>query len=227
MNLDFRTKLFMTICISLLLVTHKFHLKFMYLSFVIGLIPFILLLIRYKTKKYFVISFLYITSVFLNHILTSNITTINFVPILIFGIFSRMLPGIMMGYYTLKTTKMVDLVKSLELMKMPYYIIIPISVMHRFFYSIKHDYKQILKAMKLQGLTFKKLYKEPIKMLEYRIVPLSMCALRSADDVSISAMSRGLVASNTRSSISDAKLKYYDYLIIILMAILLVMKWWI
>ncbi len=132
----------------------------------------------------------------------------------------------MMGYYTLKTTKMVDLVKSLKDMNMPDFVIIPLSVMFRFFFSISHDYKEIRKAMKLQNLGLKSFFTQPIRTLEYAVVPLAMCSVRAADDVSISAMSRGLKAGQTRSSISDAKLKYYDYLLMFLMVCLIVFHIW-
>ncbi len=225
MKLDFRTKLFMTISISLILVSNKFHLKYFYLTFFIGLVPFMLFNIKYRTKKYIIYTLIYVCSFFINSFLNGKLYSVNLIPIMLLLAFSNLFSGIMMGYYTLKTTKMVDLVRSLELMKMPYFIIIPFSVMHRFFYSIKNDYSNILKAMKLKGLTFRNLWKSPIKMLEYRVVPLAMIAMKSADDLTISAMSRGLIASSKRSSISNARLKWYDYLIIIIMSLLLILRW--
>ena len=45
----------------------------------------------------------------------------------------RMLPGLAMGEYSLLTTSMSDLVASLKKLKFPDILIIPISVMFRFF----------------------------------------------------------------------------------------------
>ena len=47
---------------------------------------------------------------------------------------------------------MSDLVASLKKMKFLDSLIIPLSVMIRFFYTLKEDYQQIKEAMYLQGL---------------------------------------------------------------------------
>ena len=47
---------------------------------------------------------------------------------------------------------MSDLVASLKKMKFLDSLIIPLSVMLRFFYTLKEDYQQIKEAMYLQGL---------------------------------------------------------------------------
>lgn len=50
------------------------------------------------------------------------------------------------------STSMSDLVESMRRMKLPHAIVIPISVIFRFFYSIKEDYKLINESMKMHGL---------------------------------------------------------------------------
>lgn len=47
---------------------------------------------------------------------------------------------------------MSDLVASLKKMRFLDSLIIPLSVMFRFFYTLKEDYQQIKEAMYLQGL---------------------------------------------------------------------------
>ncbi len=227
MKLDFRTKLFMTFTISTLLIAGSYRGQTIIVAFILGLIPFLLFLVDGKLKTAFIGGAIYILIFSISEFsMLGTLPTLNFIILIISGIFAKLYSGIMMGYYTLKTTKMVDLVKSLKDMKMPDFVIIPLSVMFRFFFSISHDYKEIRKAMKLQGLGLKSLFTQPVRTLEYAVVPLAMCSVRAADDVSISAMSRGLKLGQTRSSISDAELKYYDYLLMLLMVGFIVFHIW-
>ena len=48
-------------------------------------------------------------------------------------------------------------------------------------------------------------------MIEYRFVPLLMCSSRTADDMSISAMTRGIAVGQVRSSISRPRLSLLDF----------------
>ena len=43
-----------------------------------------------------------------------------------------------------------------------------------------------------------------------------MCSTKAADDVAISAMTRGMVLGKPRSSMSDARLRIQDYVLILL-----------
>ena len=120
-----------------------------------------------------------------------------------------------MGYYAIVTTKMSDLVYSLQKISLPNFLIIPVSVMFRFFYSIKEDYMKINEAMYMHGLTMKNFFKEPAKILEYKFVPLLMITSQTADNVAISAMTRGMRVDGERSSISNESLKLQDYVLMI------------
>lgn len=106
-------------------------------------------------------------------------------------------------------------------MKFPDVIVIPITVMARFFYTLQEDYAQIKDAMYLHGLTTSRLIKTPGKLLEYRLVPLLMCMTRTADDVAVSALTRGLEVGKERSHIVDNQLKPIDYFLFLLMFILI------
>ena len=132
------------------------------------------------------------------------------------GVVIRMMPGVIMGYYTMYTSTMSDMVKSMRNIKVPEFIIIPVSLLFRFFYSIREDYSMIRDAMKMHELNFIKLWNKPEKLVEYRIVPLLMCSTKAADDVAISAMTRGMVLGKPRSSVSDARLRIQDYVLMLL-----------
>ena len=137
----------------------------------------------------------------------------------------RMLPGLLMGKYTFLTTDMSELVYSLKKMHFPDQIIIPITVMARFFYTTTIDYRQIKDAMYLDGLTTTSLLLHPLRFFEYRIIPLLMVLTRTADEVSTSALTRGLEVGKERSFIFENRLKLIDFIYFASMFLLIFITW--
>lgn len=216
MKIDFRTKIFLTNVIGIAAIEGSLGRRYYYLGILIAILPYILAL--FDRKWSLLIKGLLYTSVAvlvqrLLFTLPQNFFTM--ILNLYVGIIIRVLPGIMMGYYALVTTKMSDLVYSLQKISLPNFLIIPVSVMFRFFYSIKEDYMKINDAMYMHGLTMKNFFKEPAKILEYKFVPLLMITSQTADNVAISAMTRGMRVDGDRSSISNASLKLQDYILMI------------
>ena len=60
--------------------------------------------------------------------------------------------------------------------------------------------------------TLKKLIKSPILLYEYRFVPLLMCLSKAADDLTVSAMTKGLAVNQKRTSISETYMGLMDYI---------------
>lgn len=215
MKIDFRTKIFLTNVIGIVAIEGSLGRRYYYLGILIAIFPYILALFDRKWSL-LIKGLLYTSVAFLGQGLLLNLPQ-NFLTMILnlyVGIIIRILPGVMMGYYALVTTKMSDLVYSLQKIHLPNFLIIPVSVMFRFFYSIKEDYKKINEAMYMHGLSIKNFFKEPAKILEYKFVPLLMITSQTADDVAISAMTRGMRVDGERSSISDASLKLQDYVLI-------------
>ena len=215
MKIDFRTKIFLTNVIGIVAIEGSLGRRYYYLGILIAIFPYLLALFDRKWSL-LIKGLLYTSVAFLGQGLLLNLPQ-NFLTMILnlyVGIIIRILPGVMMGYYALVTTKMSDLVYSLQKIHLPNFLIIPVSVMFRFFYSIKEDYKKINEAMYMHGLSIKNFFKEPAKILEYKFVPLLMITSQTADDVAISAMTRGMRVDGERSSISDASLKLQDYVLI-------------
>lgn len=222
-NLDFRTKFIMTLVIATVMISGTFSTSYPVLSYIIAAIPFICLLLdgHYSGafKGFLVLAVIIIGNMYL---LKYSGGVIGSIFLAITGIGIQMLPGVIMGYYSLISTRMSDLVQSMKRVKIPDVLTIPISVMFRFFYSIREDYGCIKDSMEMRGLTGKDFFKDPGRYFEYRVVPLLMCALNAADDVSVSAMTRGMAVGQERSSISDARLRIKDYILIVMMAVLFI-----
>lgn len=137
----------------------------------------------------------------------------------------RMLPGILMGTYAFRTTDMSEVISSLKKLRLPDPIVIPVTVMARFFYTCSIDYRQIKNAMYIDGLTTGRLLLHPMRFLEYRIIPLLMVLTRTADEVSTSALTRGLEVGAPRSYTFDNRFKWPDLLCVLLMAGLIFITW--
>ncbi|KXT85849.1 Transmembrane component of energizing module of putative ECF transporter [Streptococcus sp. DD11] len=229
MKLDFRTKLALTVVISYILLLGNLHHRYFPLVVCLAALPYLFLLLAGKiaeaVKGLLLIGLAVVMQyILLRYHLSSSILQAVFLFMTM--VVLRMSPGVMMGRYSLLTTSMSDLVASLQRMKLPDSLIIPISVMFRFFYTVKEDYRQIRDAMYLHGLTCREFFKNPARMLEYRYVPLLVCLTRTADDVAISAMTRGLVVGGRRSSLSQTRLGLLDYLLLGLLLAVLALDIW-
>ena len=137
----------------------------------------------------------------------------------------RMLPGLLMGQYTFLTTDMSEIIFSLKKMHVPDQLMIPVTVMARFFYTTSMDYQQIKDAMYMDGLTTSRLLLHPIQFFVYRIVPLLMVLTRTADEVSMSALTRGLEVGKERTFIFTNRLKWIDFLCFFMMILLIFVTW--
>ncbi len=224
MKLDFRTKFLLCIAIGIVTVEGTLSTQIPLLGYLLALFPYILAVFD-RNWSLFRKGLFYTGMALLGQRLLSYLPE-NFLFMILnlyCGIILRILPGAMMGYYAVTTTKMSDLVHSLQKMKVPDLLTIPISVMFRFFYSIKEDYSKINEAMYMHGLTFRNFFKDPTRILEYKLVPLLMVTSQTADNVAISAMTRGMKVGEERSSISKIELRVRDYLLILFSISILVL----
>ena len=133
------------------------------------------------------------------------------------GIYIRILPGFIMGYYFISTTTVSEFIAAMERMHLSDKIIIPLSVVFRFFPTIKEEYSYIKDAMRMRGIN---LCGDPVKMLEYRLVPLMISITKIGEELSASALIRGLDSSGKRTNICKIGFKLLDVLLIIYSSLL-------
>ena len=82
---------------------------------------------------------------------------------------------------------------------MPEEVVIPMSVMFRFFPTVGEEFRDINNAMKMRGIRAGGIH--AAKMLEYRIVPLMTCSVRIGEELSAAALTRGLHSGAKRTNI--------------------------
>lgn len=221
-KLDFRTKIFMALTLSYTLILGNIQQKYPLMAAVYSLLPYVFLFLNKRNgiawKGCAFIVFAYIIQ---KESLFTDSGFLGSVFLFMVMVFLRLLPGFMMATFALSSSTMSEITCSLKKMKLPDIFLIPITVMARFFYTVKEDYKQVKDAMYLHGLTNRKLLFHPMQLFEYRAIPLFMVLTKTADDVAASAMMRGLRINGKRTSISECKFGGGDYVCFLLMFLLI------
>lgn len=134
----------------------------------------------------------------------------------IFNGFRLLLPGIIAGTYAIKTTTVSEWIATFKKLRFPNWLLIPIAVMLRFFPAVREDYHHIRKAMAFRGIGTSPvdLIKHPIKTFEYILIPLLMNATQVAEDLTVSALTKGLSSPGRHTSIVQLKWVGMDWLLI-------------
>lgn len=199
--LDPRTKLILMIIISMITISGDIQ---GYHYWIRVLLEMIIVALLYSNQKYYTSTLAFALFTFaslcegtLVHVSSG---TINILIFFLTGIISRMVVGIMMGYYVMTSTSVSEFVTAMERMHISQKIIVPVSVMFRFFPTIAEEYQSIRMAMKMRGLTF---YESNglLSMIEYRLIPVMMSTVKIGSELSASALTKGLGNQNKRTNL--------------------------
>lgn len=87
------------------------------------------------------------------------------------------------GKFLIKTSDVGSIMSSMDFLRIPKAVSIPVAVMFRFFPSFEEERNNIKMAMKIRGIEIK----NPIKYLEYIAVPLLIISSNIADDIAKAA----------------------------------------
>ena len=206
-RLDPRTKLILLLTVTTLMFSTSNE----------GIMNFIKpVLSRFKTAGKYL--FLYLACFVLERIaLTTLSGLLSFVVLAITSIMTRFAPGIMTGAYLLSSTSVSEFIGSMERMHLTEKIIIPMSVIFRFFPTISEEYQAIRDAMKMRGIRFGG--KNPFLMVEYRLVPLMVSVVKIGDELSAAALTRGLGAPVKRTNVCQIGFHIQDMIAVLLCAL--------
>lgn len=123
-----------------------------------------------------------------------------------------MLPVLMMGYYTVTTTKVSEFIVSMEKSNIPKEVTIPLSVIFRYIPSVYEEIKSITNVMKMRGFGLNvKSLKNPLKLVEFYMIPILVSAIKTADELSAASLTRGLSNPEPRTHFMEVKLNKIDY----------------
>lgn len=154
----------------------------------------------------------------------------SFVSIL--ALFMRvMLPVLLFANVFIETTTVGELVAAMYALHLPKSIVITFTMTLRFFPTFKEEIGRIYDAMKLRGLELsaKNIFKRPAVIMEAAVVPIIMRSLSIAEELSASAVTRGIDNPNKRTSFIELRLKKEDIIILLFVfiygAMLFVLKY--
>ena len=208
-NLDPRTKIIILAILSFMV----FNDVSLYVSGILVLIPFICLFFSNHEKSAVIYILVYVLAKYIQIYILPTATGLVAIILITFSYTaSRMLPILMMGYYTITTTKVSEFISSMEKSNIPKNIIIPVSVVFRYIPSVFEEIKSITDAMKMRGfgLNIKSL-KNPLKLIEFYMIPILISAVKTADELSAASLTRGLSNPKPRTHLLDVKLTIWDY----------------
>ncbi|MEM5780800.1 MAG: energy-coupling factor transporter transmembrane component T [Lawsonibacter sp.] len=132
------------------------------------------------------------------------------------GILSRVMPGVVLGVYVVSTTTVSEFTAAMQRLHVSEKIIIPMSVMFRFFPTVGEEFGAINAAMRMRGISLGG--GRAGKMLEYRLVPLMTCSAKIGEELSAAALTRGLGGEVRRTNVCRIGFRIQDIILITLCA---------
>ncbi len=213
-KLDPRTKLFLLVVTSTLTLGGGSTGAMKWIRLFLCIFPFVLLFMERRGKeavKYFA---LYLICMGMEYVSMRTTGTLSFLFLAVSSIMTKFAPGIMMGAFFLGTTTISEFVAAMERMHVSEKIVIPMSVIFRFFPTISEEYHRISDAMAMRQISFTG--KKPGAVIEYRLVPLMISVVKIGDELSQAALTRGLGAPVKRTNICQIGFKARDVLLMAL-----------
>ena len=206
--LDPRTKILLCLSVSTTLIAGNGTGYLLYLHYALAVLPLIFLLIlrKFKAALYYVT--VYAFALFVPDLIMPYLPNAD--NLLFTGVFAfstKLIPGTMMAYFLFATTSVSEFIAAMDRMHITKKLSVPISVMFRFFPTIKEEYRNVQDAMKLRGVGS---VRDPMKMLEYRMVPFLMSVVSIGNDLSASALTRALNSPNRRTNVCNIGFTWRD-----------------
>ena len=208
--LDPRTKMLLCLVVSTIVLAGNGDGLMLYLQYALTIIPFAFLLIlkKYKVATYYFIMYLFCRFVPLYIMkFLPDIINVLFTGIVAFGV--KIIPGAMMGYFLIKTTTVSEFVAAMDRIHMTKKLTIPFSILFRFFPTVIDEYRNVRDAMKLRGVGG---LRNPMQMLEYRMVPFLMSTVLIGNELSASALTRGIDSPCKRVNVCPIGFTWRDYI---------------
>ncbi|HEL9633647.1 TPA: energy-coupling factor transporter transmembrane protein EcfT [Streptococcus suis] len=188
MKLDARTKIILVIFASI-----TYGLRLTILENAVLVLGFSLLFRFSQKKKMAVIGVLFYTGFWL-------LSYISFLPAWlahVLVVLTYTWPPLLAGHFLLMTTSSYELVHGLRKWRLPEAFLLTLGVMFRFLPAIKEDARTIRSSLKVRGIFLRKrdVICRPIQYLECFLVPLMMALLRTAQELTVASLTKGLALS--------------------------------
>lgn len=219
--LDPRAKLLLVFMEAVLVLASAGGERLFWFRAVFTVLPFLLLITAKRHKNciigLIVIAIIYILEAFIFPYMRGVPANIMLIVIMIVR---RFLPAYLTGVYVINTTTVSEFKAGMDKLHMSDALTIPMCVMFRFFPTIREENNSIRAAMKMRGVRFGG--GKVMRILEYRIVPMITCTAKIGEELSASALTRGLSRQKKRTNICHIGFGLFDWIFFLLVAAMLI-----
>lgn len=212
--LDPRTKIVLCLVVSFIMLESTTSLVVNALQIALAALPliFLLMLGKHKMAVYYLCAYVFASLVpQLLVPLLPDIINLLFTGMI--ALMTQILPGMMMAYFLLVSTSVSEFVAAMDRMHVPKCITVPLSVLFRFFPTIVEEYGHVRDAMRMREVGD---LRQPMAMLEYRMVPFMTSIVSIGNDLAASALTRGLSAPVRRTNVCPIGFTWRDGLAFVL-----------
>lgn len=130
---------------------------------------------------------------------------------------ARLAPGLFLGYVAVISIQVGELMAALERLHTPHQIVIPVTVVLRFIPTVKEEFAAVAGAMSARGITLR--HVGPVTWVEYRLVPLLISTVKSGEELTQAALTRGLGRPGATERICDLHFRLVDFSVLTLTAL--------
>ncbi|GMQ58195.1 energy-coupling factor transporter transmembrane component T [Vallitalea sediminicola] len=124
----------------------------------------------------------------------------------------KIFPCGMLGGIIVSTTRVNEFMAAMNRIHMPKSVVIPLTVMLRYFPMVGEDWRYIKDAMKMRNVapSFGGFLIRPLQTIECVYVPLMMSASKVADELSAAAVTRGIENPKVRTCVQTIRFSCAD-----------------
>lgn len=212
--LDPRTKIVLCLTVSFIMLDSTYSSIVNGLQIALAMLPLIFLLMLHKCKMAVYYLCAYVFASLVPQLLVPLLPDIiNLLFTGMIALMTQILPGMMMAYFLIVSTSVSEFVTAMDRMHVPKSISVPMSVLFRFFPTIVEEYGHVRDAMRMREVGN---LRQPMAMLEYRMVPFMTSIVSIGNDLAASALTRGLSAPVRRTNVCPIGFTWRDGLAFVL-----------
>lgn len=212
--LDPRTKIVLCLAVSFIMLDSTISPVVNALQIALAMLPLVFLLMLHKCKMAVYYLCAYVFASLVPQLLVPLLpTVINLLFTGMIALMTQILPGMMMAYFLIVSTSVSEFVTAMDRMHVPKSISVPMSVLFRFFPTIVEEYGHVRDAMRMREVGN---LRQPMAMLEYRMVPFMTSIVSIGNDLAASALTRGLSAPVRRTNVCPIGFTWRDGLALVL-----------
>ena len=203
------------IIVTLLLGFVVFHKVNIYFEWgIVFLISFLFYKNKFKREALKNILFFAVLSLAIPNInVIRNMNAVLMMFFMLFAVFRLFYLPFSAASFFVKTSDVGSIISSMDKIRLPRAVSIPIAVMFRFFPSFMEESRNIKLAMRIRGITFK----NPIKYIEYVIVPLLVISSNISDDSAKAAETKCIENPVKKTRYIPVKIKAVDFVYVFFM----------